>query len=148
VLLLAGTGACEKSLKVSAVRLGLRDAVRFLGARSDLADLYAAADVVVLASSEESLPNVLLEAGSAGRPVVATLVGGVAEIVVDGETGLLVPPLRARSMADAVVRLLEEPGTAEAMGAAARVRIGQLFSMEREVRETQDLYSELLEGHA
>ena len=104
--------------------------------------------MVALASSEESLPNTVLEAGSAGRPVVATRVGGVPEIVVDGRTGTLVPPLRSRAMADALVGLLEDPGAARTMGEAARARVNAGFTMDRELAETLDFYGQVLGGRA
>src|SRR5207244_7009747 len=90
-LLLVGTGRTEERCRRLAESLGVAPAVEFLGARRDIGVLNAACDVAVLASTEESTPNTLYEAAFAARPVVATAVGGVAEIVLDRITGLLVP---------------------------------------------------------
>ena len=147
-LLLTSDGAERPRCERAARALGLQDSVRFLGRLGDLSDAYAACDVVVLASSEESYPGTLLEAAWAGRPVVATAVGGVPELVVEGETGFLVPPLEARPMSQALIRLMESPALAARMGAAARRRAEAEFTMEPEIRETMKFYDAVLEGHA
>ena len=105
-------------------------AVRMLGFRSDALDVIHAADVMCLASAVEASPMAVLEAMSLGRPVVATDVGGVAEIVVAGETGILVPPERLSEMADALVSLAHDPARAAELGAAGRGRQREAFSLE------------------
>jgi glycosyltransferase involved in cell wall biosynthesis len=114
--------------------------VALLGARDDIPALLAAIDVFVLASHEEGLPNSILEAMAAGRPVVATNVGGVAEAVVDGMTGYLVPHADARALGAAVRRLLADPAAAAAMGRAGREHVAALFTMEAMVRATEAAY--------
>jgi len=110
------------------------------GFRADALDIMNAADVVCLTSAVEAAPLSLLEAMSLGRPVVATNVGGVADLVVDGETGLLVPADHPRAVADALVALARDPVRADALGRAGRGRQQQRFSIEAMV----DGYTELL----
>jgi glycosyltransferase involved in cell wall biosynthesis len=90
------------------------------------------------------MSNSLLEAMAAGRPVVATRVGGNPEVVVDGETGLLVPPREPRALADAVLRLLRDPALAGRLGEAARRRVESQFTLEQMVGRMQELYDQLL----
>jgi glycosyltransferase involved in cell wall biosynthesis len=113
-----------------------------LGERDDVPDLLAAADIVCLSSDLEAMPMVLLEAIALGRPVVATNVGGNGEVVVGGESGLLVPPGDLGGLAGALLRLARDPELRRAMGERARVRHEDLFSLERMV----DGYRSLLEG--
>ena len=113
-----------------------------LGERDDVPDLLAAADIVCLTSDAEAMPMVLLEAGSLGRPVVATDVGGNREVVVDGETGLLVAPGDLGGVAGALLRLARDPELRRAMGERALARHEDLFTLERMV----DGYRSLLEG--
>jgi glycosyltransferase involved in cell wall biosynthesis len=104
------------------------------------------ADVFVLPSLWEGLPLVLIEAGSLGRPMVATDIGGTREIVTDGETGLLVPPADPAALAAAVHRLLADPVLAARLGENARRTIPPLFTLERMVREYEGIYSSLARG--
>jgi glycosyltransferase involved in cell wall biosynthesis len=124
--------------------LGVGDVVTFTGLRSDVPAMLAAADVAVMPSLNEALSNVLLESMAAGAPVVATRVGGTPEALIDGETGLLVPPGDAGAMAGAVSRLLDNRDLARRLGCAARRLIAERFSVERMVRATEDLYANLL----
>lgn len=116
-------------------RAGDDGATSVLGERADVPDLLAAADIVCLSSHTEATPMVLLEAMALGKPIVATRVGGNAEIVVDGETGLLVPPGDVDRFAAALVGLARDPAAREALGAAARARHEELFSLERMVND-------------
>lgn len=124
---------------------GIADRVIFTGRRDDVAEVMAELELVVHASVlPDPLPTVLLEAGAAGKPVVATACGGVPEIVDDGRTGLLVTPGDAEAMAAAMDRLLSNVVAAAAMGRAARRLIEQRFTLERFARQIQELYDELL----
>jgi L-malate glycosyltransferase len=127
-----------------ATTLGVIDRVTFTGRRSDIPELLAAADVSVMPSLNEALSNVLLESMAAGAPVVATRVGGTPEALDDGEAGLLVPPGDAGAITAAVSRLLDDRELACRLGRAARSVIGERFSVDRMVRSTEDLYTELL----
>jgi glycosyltransferase involved in cell wall biosynthesis len=114
--------------------LGIGDRVHFVGERSDLPDLLPAFDVAVLASRSEGTPTVLMEAMSTGAPVVATDVGGVAEIVSDGVSGTLVPPGDPVAFASAIVRILRDRELAARMSRAARERAVADFAIEASLR--------------
>jgi glycosyltransferase involved in cell wall biosynthesis len=127
-LLLVGSGSEEASLRAQVAALGLTESVVFAGMRSDIPEILRASELVLLPSIYgENLPTVLMEAGGCGRPVVASDVGGISDIVADRETGLLVRPGDAAGIADAVVRLLDDRDLAEAMGRAGRQRMERLF---------------------
>ncbi len=131
-------------LKALAARAGIADRVIFTGLRSDVPELLASATVAVMPSLNEALSNSLLESMAAGAPVVATSVGGTPEAVSDGETGLLVEPGEVPALAAAIGQLLTNRPLALRLGAAARQRIADRFSIERMVEATEDLYEELL----
>ena len=107
-------------------------------------DILAAADLSVLPSLSEGLPNAVLESMAAGVPVVATSVGGTPELVEDGVTGLLVPPRDAEALAVAIARLIGNPALARRFGEAGRRRVHDRFSMAAMVRATERLYLGLL----
>ena len=132
-------------LQQYAERLGVADRVMFTGLRTDIPALLASVNVAVMPSLNEALSNVLLESMAAGAPTVATRVGGTPEALVDGVTGLLVPPADTTALATAIVRLLNNPSLATHLGRAARLRIADAFSVKRMVSATEDLYLELLE---
>ena len=132
-------------LQQYAERLGVADRVMFTGLRTDIPSLLASVNVAVMPSLNEALSNVLLESMAAGAPTVATRVGGTPEALVDGVTGLLVPPADTTALATAIVRLLNNPSLATHLGRAARLRIADAFSVKRMVSATEDLYLELLE---
>lgn len=126
---------------VSDLRLGRR--VRLLGPRADVERILAALDVFTLTSRSEGLPNTVLEGMAAGLPVVATDVGGTAELVTHGVTGLLVPPEDPAALADAFAELLTNHERRAAMATAARQRAEREFTLDRMVRRYQDLYVSL-----
>lgn len=142
VLLLAGAGPARPGLEASAAPLG--SSVRFLGARRDVPDLLVASDLFVLSSAREGLPIVLLEAMRAGRPAVATRIGGIPEAIVPGETGCLVELGDEAGLAHAVARLLRDPALGRRMGEAAEQRWRERFTASRMVRETERIYGEVL----
>ncbi|MBI4574159.1 MAG: glycosyltransferase [candidate division NC10 bacterium] len=127
-----------------AERLSVRDRLILVGIQDDVAPFLHALDLFVLPSRTEGLPLTILEAMAAGRPVVATAVGGIPEVVRDGETGILVPERDPRQLADAVLRLLDAPGLAKAMGEAGRKRIEGAFTLEDEARHTATVYHQVL----
>jgi glycosyltransferase involved in cell wall biosynthesis len=138
-----GDGPLRGELEALAGRLGLRDHVRFLGARNDLPQLLRDAQCLVLASDYEGCPLSVLEAMAAGVPVVATSVGGIPELVVEGETGILAPPGDAEALAAALRDVLVPRGRAQQLGAVGRARAQRLFSREQMVADTCALYDEI-----
>ena len=131
-----------------AAKLGVEDTVSFVGYMQDVTQVAAAADVAVLSSDNEGTPVSLIEAAAAGRPAVATAVGGVPDVVADGKTGLLVPPGDHEALARAIRRLLEDPGMRKRMGGAARAHVRARFSIERLVHDLEALYGDLLASRA
>lgn len=140
--LVAGDGPDREALEAEIAELGV--AVELPGERRDVPELLAGADAFVLSSRSEGLPISILEAMSAGLPVVASAVGGVPELVVDGETGLLVPPGDPEALADALGRLLGDAELRRRLGAAGRERAEREFGLERFRREHLELYERLL----
>jgi glycosyltransferase involved in cell wall biosynthesis len=128
----------EEQLRATASEHGIADRVRFRGFRSDPWDSLAEADVALVPSRAEPFGNVAVEAGLAGRPVVASAVQGLLEIVDDGRTGRLVPPDNPAALADAVEDLLRDWPSALRMAAAARDEAARRFSVERYGREVVD----------
>jgi L-malate glycosyltransferase len=148
VALLVGDGPERAALEALARDLGVAERVRFLGTRTDVPALLAISDLLVHPSTEEGFCNAILEAMAAGRPVVATDVGGNREAVVDGETGLLVPSRDARPLAGAIASMLERPDLAKRMGIAARQRVAATFDRSMMVRRYEDVYDGLLSRQA
>ena len=134
----------KPSLARLAARLGIADRVVFTGIRSDVPAVLASAAVSVMPSLNEALSNVLLESMAAGVPTVATRVGGTPEAMVDGVTGLLVPPGDSAALASAVERLLSDPQFAATLGHAAKQTVKARFSAERMADATAQLYADLL----
>jgi glycosyltransferase involved in cell wall biosynthesis len=145
---IAGAGPLRAELEANADALGVRDRVLFLGSRADTIELMAAFDVFVLPSVVEGMSNALLEAMAVGRPVVVTDVGGNPEVVVDGETGLVVPPADPDQLAASIVKLLEAPELAAEMGAAGRRRVLEHYQIDVMTRRIEELYEELLAAKA
>jgi glycosyltransferase involved in cell wall biosynthesis len=141
--LVVGGGSLEGELRREAEALGLGDRIVFTGPRRDVARLLAACDVSVISSVKEGMSNTIMESMAAGRPMVATRVGGNAELIEPGETGFLVRARDAMGIATAVQRILEDSSLAKAMGSQAKARIAQRFSVDAMVRATQALYDEV-----
>jgi len=143
IFLLVGDGSQRAKLETLAQDLGISSQVMFMGHRNDVPKLLSVMDVFVLPSLYEGLPNALLEALAACRPVVATQVGGIPEVVADGETGILIPPRDPGALAGAICALLKDRERAREMGMAGRKRVERLFSVETMVAKTEALYEEL-----
>ncbi len=139
----AGEGRERDALLSEARRLHVDDVVRLPGFRADAIGLMKACDVFVLPSRWEGLPIVLLEAMAAGRPVIATRVGGNTDLVVDGETGLLVPPEDPAALAAAIERLLADPALSARIAARGQAMVRERYSVERMVRSHEELYDSL-----
>ena len=142
-LVLVGDGELRAPLEKQAAELGIADRVRFTGYRADGAALMREMDVVVAPSIWEGFGLVLLEGMAAARPIVASRVSAIPEIVLDGETGTLVPPRDPAALADAIGALLADPARAASYGAAGRARLAACFTVEKMVRETAGVYRSL-----
>jgi glycosyltransferase involved in cell wall biosynthesis len=139
VYLIAGEGGGRGELEQRAAALGLDDGtVRFLGFRSDAADILAAGDVVVLPTRREGFPNTLLEAMALGRPVLATRADGIPELVIDDETGLLVPVDDVSAFCEHLAELLAAPELRRRLGEAGRRRAIAGFARERVLDAVED----------
>jgi len=136
----------RRELEDQGARLGLGKRLVFTGFRLDVPRILSTVAVSVLPSLSEGLSNTILESMAAGVPVVATWVGGSAEAVEDGVDGLLVPPRDAAALSRAILWMLEHPEAARQLGRRARARVAEEFSLERMIRETECLYTRLLEG--
>jgi L-malate glycosyltransferase len=140
---LVGTGELHAGLQIQAAELGIRANVHLLGQRPNAAQLAQAFDLAVLASLHEGLPNTVMEAMAAGVPVVATAVGGVLEMITDGETGYLAPAADAARLAEKLLQALaDETGRAQ-IAARGHAFVLEQFSMQRMVAATERLYDEL-----
>lgn len=142
--LIIGEGERRAELEQLVEARGLRASVRFTGYREDVPRLLAAMDVFVLSSLYEGMPFSILEAMAAARPVVATHVDGVPEVVVEGETGLLVPPREPEKLAEAIGFLLAHPDRAREMGRRGRERVHMHFSWKHMVETIEQLYGTLM----
>jgi glycosyltransferase involved in cell wall biosynthesis len=143
-LWIAGEGPERASLEAMARDGGLADQVRFLGRRTDIADLLGACDIVVIPSRREGLGVTALEAMAAGRAVVASAVGGLAEAVLDRRTGLLVPAENPAALAAALAELLSDASLRDALGRAGPRRVAESFSAEQMVESYARLYESVL----
>ena len=144
--LIAGEGRLEADLKDYAKAAGIEQNVRFLGYRRDIPDLLGLMDMVIMPSLRESFGIAALEAMAMKLPVVASRIGGLEEVVEHERTGLLVPPSDAAALAEAILRLAENPEMRRNMGEAGRHRVEEKFSIESTIRRTEALYLECLEG--
>lgn len=145
-LLLVGDGTTRGDLLKQAERLGIVSRVDWAGSvpNDRVPDLLARMDVFAMPSLRESFGVAAVEAGATGLPVVASRVGGVGEVVVDGETGLLVPPGEAKPLAEALLRLARDPALRSRMGKAARVRVERFYEWNSNVAAMERLYRQVV----
>ena len=141
----AGDGESRPTFAAQVAQLGLEGKFKFLGRRSDIPEILASCDLAVLPSRAEGLPNAVLEYMAAGLPTIASRVGGVAELVQDGVTGLLVPAEDANALAGALLQFLRNPERARQIASNGQRFAVENFSFERLIREIDELYAELLE---
>jgi len=143
-LYLAGEGPDEAALRQRASDLGISGAVTFSGVVDDVVAFMNDIDIVVLPSLWEGMPNVLLEAMAAGRPIVTTRLGGIEELVEDNVSALLCEPGRGRALADTIARLLDDPVLAGRLARAARQDACRRFDIARTLGATQTLYEDII----
>jgi glycosyltransferase involved in cell wall biosynthesis len=141
---IAGEGELTGAMRELAMQLGIADDTFFIGRAERIAELLTASDVCVLSSKAEGFSNSILEYLAASRPVVVTDVGGAREVVIDGETGYLVPAGADQEMAARITALLENPEQAQAMGERGRHLVEQRFSCAAQLAATEALYDRLL----
>ena len=141
---IAGTGPCRDRLERMVIQLALVGKVRFLGWVDDLNSAFRRWDIFVMPSLEEGFPIAALDAMAAGLPVVASSVGGIPELVVDGETGGLVPPSDVDALVATLRPLLRDAGRRLSMGVAARARVQEHFSVKYMTENFARLYDQLL----
>lgn len=141
---LAGDGALQSEIAQLIRHLRLEENVHLLGFRPDVLSIIQAGDIFVLPSRAEPFGIVVIEAMALGRPVIAMEAGGPVEIVAQGETGLLTPPLQAEPLANAILSLLANPQQARQMGQRGRARYEERFTVERMVDETMQVYQKVL----
>jgi glycosyltransferase involved in cell wall biosynthesis len=133
-------GQTRRAMEERVAALGLSGRFRFLGFRTDVPRIVQAFDIVAVPSHIEPLGNATLEAMAAGRPVIGSRVGGIPEMVVDGDTGVLVAPREPAALADAIARVVDDRALRSRMGAAARQRAATHFSIEAHGARLQHLY--------
>ncbi len=146
-LVVVGDGPCREELQQLAVELGVAQDVTFLGTRSDVPRILTAFDIVALTSTTETLPLSLLEGMAASRPVVATDVGDVARIVVDGETGYVVPSEDVMLFADRLGRLASDAELRAEMGRRSRQRVEGTYGSSLMTQAYEQLFDEILREH-
>jgi glycosyltransferase involved in cell wall biosynthesis len=137
---IAGEGELRPALERQIKEHRLEKHVFLAGFRPDILSVHKAFDIFVMSSVTEGLGTSLLDAMACGKPIVATRAGGIPEVVVDGETGLLVPPRDHEAMAEAIVTLLRDRALRARIGHAGEVRVGERFSAERMVQDTLAVY--------
>ena len=139
-----GEGPCQKELEKQSKDLGISGICHFVGFRRDLKEIFQAMDLMVLPSLTEGLPNVVLEAFACAKPVVATDVGGVPEIVEDGINGILVPPKRSDLLAGVIKDCLAAPEKRRLMGEAGYQKVKSDFTFESQAQKLEAIYNEVL----
>ncbi len=142
--IIAGDGPMSESLQKLAAELGLEESCIFTGYRDDVPSLLSVMDVFVLTSTVEGLPTSLLEAMAMGKPVVATRVGGVPEIVEDGNSGILIEPGDEKRIAEAIITLLKDRDMRRCMGMAGRERVKNNFDLNLTTKRIEELYLKAL----
>lgn len=144
---LIGNGSLEEKLKQYANELNISTQVKFLGLREDIPEIISTLDISVLSSLTEGCSNTILESMAGGKPVIATNVGGNPELIVDGETGLIVPSRNATALADAECKLISDRVAAIKMGERGRDRVAKLFNMDKIIAEFEEVYRSVAKGY-
>jgi glycosyltransferase involved in cell wall biosynthesis len=144
--LIIGDGPTRPQLEALCTELGITPNVHFAGSRDDVARLLPAIDVFALTSTSECFPISVLEAMACARPAVCSAVGGIPEVIKDGETGYLVPPKDPLQLAAGLLKLLRDPQTARRMGSAARARVEAEFDLDCSIAAAQQAIEDVVSG--
>lgn len=149
IFIIAGDGPLREKLKHQAKRLGVEKQVYFLGPVKGMEKFYASIDILVNPVLHGmGVGNINIEAMCFAKPVIASGLGGISEAIIDGTTGILVPPKNSQKLAEAIMYLLENGDVAKRMGEAGRERVRNYFTPERLVSELEEAYFSLLPGKA
>jgi sugar transferase (PEP-CTERM/EpsH1 system associated) len=143
-LIVVGDGILKNKLTALSDSLGLKNNIVFTGTRRDIPAFLSAMDIFVLSSISEGISLTLIEAMSSYLPIVATNVGGNSEVIIDGETGFLVPPKNPEALADKLTLLINNPDLQRKMGDAGRDRAVKHFSMQKSVMNYEQCYSQII----
>lgn len=143
VFLIVGEGELKENLELRIKNLELSDRIIFTGFRKDVKEILSALDILVLSSLREGFPMITLEAMAMGKPVVATDIEGIKEQVVNGETGILVPPKNPKALAEAIIKLAKSKELREKMGSAGRKLVEEKFNIKKIVKQYEQLYPSL-----
>ncbi|MCP4252516.1 MAG: glycosyltransferase family 4 protein [Candidatus Scalindua sp.] len=143
--LIVGEGILENTLKMASKKLEINNKIRFIGFRNDIKDILATIDILVMPSLLEGLPMILLEAMAMGKPIVATDIDGINEVLENGKTALLVPPKAPEALSEAIVNLLTHRDQAHQMGIDARRVVEERFGVDTMVERVEVVYEELLQ---
>lgn len=144
-VLLVGSGALEGHLKKIARDLGISEQVIFLESRRDVPAVLEALDLYIQPSLQEGLSIIILEALAMEKPTIASAVGGNAEVIINGESGILVPPRDHKALAEAIINLFENKTLARQLGVNGRLRVKEKFDIKENIRQTESLYEYLIE---
>jgi glycosyltransferase involved in cell wall biosynthesis len=144
--IIVGDGELRADLEEKAASLGLRGVAYFTGWQKNLAPLYADLDLVVLSSLNEGTPVSIIEGAAAGRPIVATRVGGIPDLIEDGWNGFLVPPENPDALAYSMLKILDDPVQSRIFACRARESVRDKYDVSRLVSQLQMLYIHLLEA--
>jgi glycosyltransferase involved in cell wall biosynthesis len=143
--IIVGEGPEEQPIRRLIEQLGLTSRIRMLGFRNDLLNVFRSLDVFVIPSVEgDTIPQVLMQALAMGLPVVSTTVGSIPDVVIEGETGFVVPPRDAQALADRVLPLLDDAGLRARMGANGRALVERFYSIDKMLDRMEEVYSTLV----
>lgn len=139
-----GDGALEPKIEQLIIDKNLNDKIGLLGFRDDIKDILSEMDIIVAPSLLEGFPMITLEAMSMARPIVASRIPGIQEQIENEREGILVPPADSKAIAEAVIRVLRDRKLAEKIGAAAHRKVNRCFTVEKMIRETENVYLSVL----
>ena len=143
-LLLVGDGPLRANLEVLSEALDMKDKIIFAGFRSDIKEVLASMDILVIPSLLEGFPMVTLEAMALAKPIVATCIDGLREQIIDGESGILLPPKDPSALTASIMKLLNDPQLAVRIGSNARKQVEKEFPLEKMIMETHEVYQSLV----
>ncbi len=143
-VIIAGSGPLSSQLKELSTKLNISRNVKFIGFRNDIPELLSVIDIFVLPSLWEGMPNVVLEAMAAGKPVIATDTGGSKDLIDSNINGVLVEPGNSEALAEAILKLLGDPAQRQRLGESAREKVKERFPIDKMVSKTEQVYTQFL----